>query len=124
DSAIQTLTSPTADSLGDTFSENIPFFATAEQIRRGISQVAGGDYFKGIINLSPRALRGPLKMVQTSNEGYKAGEDTTLSRRKITPVQKVGQFINISPSPVVEYYDKERTKKLKKANRKLRKVLR
>jgi len=123
DTVLQTATSPTVDTLGDTLTENIPFFATAEQLRKGASQVAGGDYFKGIINLSPRALRGPLKVIQTSERGYKSGDDTILSRRKITPIQKVGQFMNIAPTETVEYYDKERTKVVKKSYKKLRKVL-
>lgn len=124
DPALQIATSSTINSGGDILSENVPVFATAEQLIRGSKQIVGDDYAKGIINLSPRAIRGPLKMFNTSQEGYKAGDNTVLPRRKITPVQKVGQFLNVSPTPVVEYYDAQRSKKVKRAGRNLKRKLR
>jgi hypothetical protein len=120
------LTADTSGGIGS-LADSIPAFATADQLIRGTKQIIEGKTLKGAANLTPRFIKGPIKSAEAEMEGFKtASGKVLLSKNKVTPLQIIGQAINISPTPVLEKYDRERTKKLKKLKptKKLRKVLR
>jgi hypothetical protein len=112
-------------SIGD-LADNIPAFATADQLITGIKYLTAGKKLKGMESLSPRFAKGPTKAGEALKYGFrKPSGETLLSKSKQTPLQLAGQVFNITPSPVIEKYERDRTLKLKKNKvfKKLRKVL-
>jgi murein DD-endopeptidase MepM/ murein hydrolase activator NlpD len=128
-----TPSAPILDSLGriltadvegvETAAGNIPAIATGNQIFKATKQIVSGELKRGLTEILPRSLKGPARAVYVNQEGYKAGNKTLMSRGKVGALETAGQIINIVPTKVIEKYEENRTKKLRKISKKLKRAL-
>jgi N12 class adenine-specific DNA methylase len=88
--------------------DKVALWSAAKTMYQGASDIAGGDYQRGIENLMPRAIRGPLRAYRLSQEGYKTRAGKTLiPKDQIDALTLLGQSLNVTPEDVVEYYNRK-----------------
>lgn len=129
------------DSIKDTVlstlaSSTIPALSTTSQILQGFDDLLSKDQkLRGLGEISPRFARGPLTVARTSGavldeeivkgEGYRTrGGSVIVHKKKLTSLDKAGQFFNITPIEVSEYYEKKKSEKLEEIHKKIMKRLR
>jgi hypothetical protein len=117
------------NTFGETLSEsasaqNIPAVATAGQIAKGFSDLLEGQKLRGLGEILPfKPLRTAATAERYNFEGIKtrAGQ-TIIPKSKVTVPQKVGASIGISPNPLVEHYEDEKTKRVQALRNKLKRI--
>jgi hypothetical protein len=107
--------------------ENIPAINTLVQFGTGVVDLAKkGKKLRGLEEVSPAAVKNILKAARYNREGAKTrGGKTKVAESKINGLQKGAQILfGITPSPVVERFEKEKMDKVKKVGKPIRKFLR
>jgi len=117
-------------------SSTVPALSTFGQIIQGLDDLTGRKTkLKGLAEISPRVIKGPITAARTGGieignktlvqgKGYRTGTGETIEGKfKITPLQQFGQTFNVTPSPVSDYYEKQKVEKLKEIHRKLMKAV-
>lgn len=106
--------------ISDTLSAtNIPAIATSAQIMRGFADIFAGEKLRALGELGPiKPIRGMATAERYREEGIRTRANRTLvPKSKVSKLQLVGQTIGLVPTPLLENYEKTRTKNLQNIHR-------
>lgn len=113
----------------------VPAISTSGQLLQAVDDLTSGQKLRGLAGLAPRALRGFITaerykadpLIVKPLTGYE-GEGiltrrgkTIVPRDEVTNTQLLGQTINITPTPVSKYYERQKNEQLLKLHKKLMK---